>query len=159
MSIAIKENSDINSINYFVPQDSESNNGFTTAHLFWLLHEKNLEHRTNIRGLVNYQYNQLLNQQGLKEEIPGGENYEHLGMDKTTSIIRPDLYYQAYRKVLSDFNDHSMMNVCFSTTNFFNLLNNENIKHSANLRGMINHRYNQLLNEHIGVVVVISGGT
>jgi len=146
VAIAVKESNSINSAYNCTKQDPEPHQNLTTAHFFWPLHEKNLEHRTSIRGLVNYYYNQLLKQQGLQEEIPGGEDYDYLGMDKTTSIIHPDLYYQAYQKVLSDFNDHSMMNVCLSTANFFNILHNENIKHSANLRGMINLRYNQLLN-------------
>lgn len=93
---------------YHSPQPSSSGKGVTTATFFWLLHEKNVEHRANIRGLVNYQYNQLLRQEGLNEEIPGGEDYERLGMDQTTAISHPDLYYQAYQKILANFNDYAL---------------------------------------------------
>src|SRR5581483_11851346 len=131
----------------FHSNPSDCNKGFTTALFFHSLHEKNREHRNNIRGQVNYQYNQLLKQNGLNEEIPGGENLEVLGMDQTTAMSRPDLYHQAYREVLARFNDHSPISCCLSTANFFDLLHEQNVKHSKNLRGLINQRYNVLLAE------------
>src|SRR5581483_11927800 len=131
----------------FHSNPSDCNKGFTTALFFHSLHEKNREHRNNIRGIINHQYNQLLKQNGLNEEIPGGENLEVLGMDQTTAMSRPDLYHQAYREVLARFNDHSPISCCLSTANFFDLLHEQNVKHSKNLRGLINQRYNVLLIE------------
>src|SRR5581483_7239190 len=131
----------------FHSNPSDCNKGFTTALFFHSLHEKNREHRNNIRGIINHQYNQLLKQNGLNEEIPGGENLEVLGMDQTTAMSRPDLYHQAYREVLARFNDHSPISCCLSTANFFDLLQEQNVKHSKNLRGLINQRYNALLIE------------
>jgi len=123
----------------------QSVKGFTTEKCFKHLHERNCEHHANIRGLINHRYNQLLKERGYKEEIPGGEDFERLGMDKTTVIVRPDLYFQAYRKVLTFFNDQTLFSIQLSTADFFDILHQENVKHQTNLRGKINQKYNQLL--------------
>lgn len=123
--------------------------GFSTKTVFWMLHEKNLEFRTNIRGLVNYKYNRLLEGEKLIEnQIPGGEDIERLGLDQLTPLVRPDLYFQAYNKVLSDFNDRQPIKLPISTRNFFSLLHGANLKYSANVRGLINRRYNELLDDN-----------
>lgn len=121
---------------------------FSTGDCFLMLHNKNLEFKANIRGMINHEYNRSLEQKGLTpSRIPGGEDIEQLGMDQMTHIIRPDLYYQAYQKVLSRFTSETSLELKISTSNFFDLLQQENIAHNTNIRGLINQRYNQLLCE------------
>lgn len=148
MSVISKINSSAHQIS-FPNTTSKSNSAedFSTTTVFWALHEKNLEYRANIRGSVNHRYNQLLEARGIKTLIPGGEDLERLGMDQTTTLVRPDLYFQAYREVLSTFKDESPLEINISTASFFNILQEENVKHNADLRGMIDHRYNQLIEE------------
>ena len=123
-----------------------SQKGFSTGDLFNTLHGKNVWHKANVRGLIHQRYNELLMMKlPGADQIPGGNDPEKLGLDKSTLIIRPDLYHQAYRDVLLRFNDGSDFPFSISTGMFFDLLHNENVRHSANVRGLINQRYNQLL--------------
>jgi SAM-dependent methyltransferase len=133
--------------------------GFLTGHCFWLLHEKNLEFKTNIRGMVNYEYNRLLEQwQLMTHLIPGGEDLEQLGMDQSTLIIRPDLYMKSYKNVLTRYTQDTSFHLNLSTQNFFDLLHELNIKYHANIRGLINQRYNALLDENHSHAEKIPGG-
>ncbi len=119
---------------------------FSTMHCFWSLHEKNIKFKANIRGMVNDEYNRLLRQNGLTDHcIPGGENLELLGLDQDTSIVRPDLYYQSYKKAISPYHIYDSIELTISTSHFFDLLHQENVKYSSNIRELVNQRYNQLL--------------
>src|ERR1700722_19707687 len=120
--------------------------GFSTGSCFLWLHDKNVALGMNMRGMVNHEYNRLLAEKGLPaHSIPGGENLEELGMDKTTPIVRPDLYLNACQKAMSDFTNSPFRGLNISTATFFEPLHQENMKHSANVRGQVNQRYNQLL--------------
>jgi hypothetical protein len=127
-------------------QSLVSQKGFSTGSFFDALHGKNTWHRANVRGLINQKYNELLHTKQLGIfQIPGGEDLNRLGMDKSTLIVRPDLYYQAYNEVLWKFKDKSEFLCPISTGTLFDLLDNENVKRNVNVRGLINKRYNQLL--------------
>ena len=121
---------------------------FSTESCFLWLHDKNVALGMNMRGMVNHEYNRLLAEKGLSAHcIPGGENLEELGMDKTTPIVRPDLYLNACQTAMSDFTNSPFKGLNISTATFFELLHQENINHSANVRGQVNQRYNELLSE------------
>jgi hypothetical protein len=119
---------------------------FSTGSCFLWLHDKNVALGINMRGMVNHEYNRRLAENGLAAHaIPGGVNLEELGMDKTTPIVRPDLYLNACQNAMSDFTSSPFSGLNISTATFFEPLHQENMKHSANVRGQVNQRYNQLL--------------
>lgn len=121
---------------------------FSIANCFWWLHDKNIEFNTNIRGKVNHEYNHLLKEKGLLLDlVPGGEDLEELGMDKKTLIIRPNLYLDACHRVISVHTNDPFSGLNLSTATFFDLLHWQNVKYSANIRGFVNQRYNELLFE------------
>ena len=121
---------------------------FSTGSCFLWLHDMNVAFGMNMRGMVNHEYNRLLAENGLvAHAIPGGENLEELGMDKTTLIVRPDLYLNACQNAMSDFTSSPFKGLNISTATFFELLHQENVKYSANVRGLVNQRYNQLFTE------------
>lgn len=76
---------------------------FSTESCFWWHYEKNSDPTTSTRGKVNYEYNRLLAERDLIWDlIPGGEDLDQLGMDRKTTVVRPDLYRDACQKVMSD---------------------------------------------------------
>ena len=118
--------------------------GFSTRKAFDFFHGKNIQHGANVRGRVNEAYNRLLDTKQLRAfQISGGNDLERLGMDKNTLIARPDLYYQAFNNILGEFKDKSPFPWPITTKTFFIPLHRENEEHSANVRGLINQKYNQ----------------
>ena len=141
-------------INTYCPADEEKtelhNAPFGTGHCFWFLHEQNIACSANVRGMINQEYNHMLIEWQLSAHaIPGGEDLDQLGMDQTTCIVRPDLYMKAYKRVLSDYiQPVPSLNIQIITQNFFDLLQQTNDKHQANVRSLINFKYNMLLKEN-----------
>ncbi len=77
----------------------------------------------NIRGMVNHEYNRLLIEKGLLQNlIPGGEDFEQLGKDIKTPIVRPDLYLAACEKMISVHTGVPFDGLKLTTASFFNLL-------------------------------------
>lgn len=122
-----------------------TNTNLSTKTHFYSLHELNIEHKTDIRGMVNYEYNRLLRENGDSQLIPGGENLEELGNDCSTSITRPDLYYQAISDKLEFFKTSLPKTAEITTAHFFDLLHEKNVTHGCNIRGSVNKHYNELI--------------
>jgi hypothetical protein len=152
--MAIQFNLNTNFISSSALTAAKQTEDFTNTHLstkthFYALHELNVEHKANIRGMVNYEYNRLLRENGDPSQlIPGGENLEELGNDFSTSITRPDLYYQAISDKLEFFKTSLPKTSEITTAHFFNLLHEKNVTHECNIRGAVNKHYNELISRN-----------
>ena len=136
--------------------------GFSTETCFRWLEDLNAISGSNIRGEINYAYNLELSKMGLTScLIPGGEDFEQLGADKTTPIVRPDLYFLTCKKINKKLNTFSkdlfFAGSIFSTADFFEFLGKQNEKYGINIRGLIHERYNFLI-RHNSVFKAIPGG-